>query len=99
MPIFPDYSVNAMKKLLVANNSVTVMYNAQNAYYNASTAAYSYPTSTKNVNHVVTVVGWDDNYSAKNFRASSKVKGDGAWIVKNSWGTGWGKIRIFLYVL
>ena len=46
---FSDYSVNAMKKLLVANNSVTVMYNAQNAYYNASTAAYSYPTSTKNV--------------------------------------------------
>ena len=30
---FSDYSVNAMKKLLVANNSVTVMYNAQNAYY------------------------------------------------------------------
>ena len=92
---FSDYSVNAMKKLLVANNSVTVMYNAQNAYYNASTAAYSYPTSTKNVNHVVTVVGWDDNYSAKNFRASSKVKGDGAWIVKNSWGTGWGKSGYF----
>lgn len=92
---FSDYSVNAMKKLLVANNSVTVMYNAQNAYYNASTAAYSYPASTKNVNHVVTVVGWDDNYSAKNFRASSKVKGDGAWIVKNSWGTGWGKSGYF----
>ena len=92
---FSDYSVNAMKKLLVANKSVTVMYNAQNAYYNASTAAYSYPTSTKSVNHVVTVVGWDDNYSAKNFRASSKVTGDGAWIVKNSWGTDWGKSGYF----
>lgn len=92
---FSDYSINAMKKLLVANKAVTVMYNAQNAYYNASTAAYSYPTSTKSVNHVVTVVGWDDNYSAKNFRTSSKVTGDGAWIVKNSWGTDWGKSGYF----
>ena len=92
---FSDYSVNAMKQLLVANKSVTVMYNAQNTYYNASTAAYSYPRSTKSVNHVVTVVGWDDNYSAKNFKAASNVKGDGAWIVKNSWGQNWGKDGYF----
>ncbi len=28
------------------------------------------------VNHGVTLVGWDDNKSA--------------WLIKNSWGTGWG---------
>ena len=34
------------------------------------------------VNHGVTLIGWDD----------SKVAGDrkGAWLIKNSWGTGWG---------
>ena len=34
----------------------------------------------------MTVVGWDDNYSSKNFLESSNVTSDGAWIIKNSWG-------------
>lgn len=29
-----------------------------------------------NINHGVTLIGWDDN--------------KGAWLIKNSWGTGWG---------
>ena len=37
------------------------------------------------VNHQVVIVGWDDNYSRNNFRY--RPPGDGAWIVKNSWGT------------
>lgn len=41
-------------------------------------------------NHAVTIVGWDDNYSRDNFRYGSYADGDGAWIVKNSWGPYWG---------
>ena len=41
-------------------------------------------------NHAVTIVGWDDNYSRDNFYFGSYAKGDGAWIVKNSWGSSWG---------
>jgi PKD repeat protein len=40
------------------------------------------------VNHAVTIVGWDDTYSSRKFLTAPP--GDGAFIVKNSWGTSFG---------
>ncbi len=48
-------------------------------------------------NHAVTIVGWDDNYSRDNFYGLSEDKGDGAWIVRNSWGPYW-KDQGYFYV-
>lgn len=39
----------------------------------------------ENANHAITLIGWDDNYSADNFAV--RPPGDGAFIIKNSWGT------------
>ncbi|WP_072414603.1 lectin like domain-containing protein [Collinsella phocaeensis] len=48
-------------------------------------------------NHAVTIVGWDDTYSRENFgnpdpetgevNEAHRPQRDGAWIVKNSWGS------------
>ena len=57
-----------------------------NDFNNNTSAAYS--NITHMTDHAVTLVGWDDNYSASNFKITPP--GDGAWIIKNSWGEEWG---------
>lgn len=40
--------------------------------------------------HAILVVGYDDDYDFSNSSLTYKPPGKGAWIVKNSWGTGVG---------
>ncbi|MGZ4936284.1 MAG: C1 family peptidase [Halobacteriota archaeon] len=61
-------------------------------YWNNATAAY-YDNNVSDPNHAVTIVGWDDHYGRTNF--ATPPRGDGAWIVKNSWGTSWGRSGYF----
>ncbi len=57
--------------------------------YNSSTGAWY--SLTADSNHAVAVVGWDDNYSRYNFNSNRIPPGDGAWLIKNSWGTNYGE--------
>ncbi len=51
--------------------------------FNAYNGSYTmYHTTAEPVNHAVLIVGYDDTLS--------HAGGSGAWIAKNSWGTGWG---------
>ena len=55
---------------------------------------------TVNINHGVTIVGYDDTIPKEYFRdPNGTIGGDGAFIVKNSWGTNWGSAKTgYFYV-
>ncbi|MDR3553744.1 MAG: lectin like domain-containing protein [Syntrophobacteraceae bacterium] len=57
---------------------------AANGDYTLFTASYC----GENSNHEVAIVGYDDNYPASNFGVAPP--GNGAWLIKNSWGAWWG---------
>ncbi len=86
-----------IKQAIVDYGSVQVNYYAKtsytsNIYYNAQTSGY-YCYDAKDANHAVIIVGWDDDYAASNFPTAPA--GDGAWIVRNSWGSSYGEDGYF----
>jgi len=81
-----------IKEWVQSYGSVIVSYDADENNYNAETYGWYNPNST-GVNHEVCIVGWDDTYSKNNFKQTPK--GNGAWIIKNSWGAEWGKEGYF----
>ena len=69
----------AMKQAIMDRGPICV-----DIYANAALQAYGGGVftgceSASYTNHAVAVVGWDDNF------------GSGVWIMRNSWGTGWGE--------
>ena len=92
---YNEQGTKEIKQELMAGRAVSIGYCAdvsrmsdfdkKTAYINLETyAQYTYEPAS--INHAVTIVGYDDNYSRDNFNAAHRPPADGAWIVKNSWG-------------
>ena len=87
-----------VKKAVMDYGAVSISYWSDQSsdwstqYYNSLTAAYYCPEGHI-TNHAVNIVGWDDDYSSDNF--ATKPEGNGAWIVRNSWGSEYGKDGYF----
>jgi len=82
-----NFTDNLMiKEALIRYGAVT-----SSLYWNfsCSNGGNYYNNEINSANHAVSIVGWNDSYSRYNFKTTPE--GDGAWIVKNSWGTASGE--------
>lgn len=95
---------NQIKRHIMNNGSVaalTIAPQCSDEIYNEETAAEFISPDVENYidtsgyRHIVSIIGWDDNYSKENFNEANQPENDGAYIVLNSWGKEFGKEGIF----
>ncbi|MBO7675109.1 MAG: hypothetical protein J6S63_08885 [Atopobiaceae bacterium] len=89
----------AAKREMLAGRAVAVAHQSDNAlpeqgegkYINLDTWALFCGKEDEDLEHTadheVCIVGWDDNYPKENFKEGLRPDVDGAWLVKNSWGS------------
>ena len=72
-----------IKESLISLGALTTSMNWDDSFFNDATDTY-YNPGTQGTGHCVAIVGWDDN------KVVSGTAVKGAWLIKNSWGNGWG---------
>lgn len=92
--VVPFQNINAVKKNVILYGSAMIAYhNSFNPnYYRKEKASFFCPDK-KYPSHFASIIGWDDAYPAGRF--SQVPPGDGAWLIKNSFGTDFGKDGFF----
>jgi C1A family cysteine protease len=80
---------NTIKYFVMNYGPVDFAYFWEFGSFNDATDAI-YTPSNGGQNHRLAIVGWDDNFPASRFFFTPP--GNGAFIARNSWGTGWGEL-------
>ena len=85
----PCGDIEAIKTAIITYGVVDAAVDASNfssysggVYDDDATSCYENPCYYTPVNHAIALVGWDDN---------PPEGGGGCWILRNSWGNGWGE--------
>ena len=82
--------IDTIKTAVYTYGAAVGNYHADPTYANGNYSAFFCDLkglTTADLNgHAISVVGWDDDYSASNFRSGHQPGSDGAWLCKNSWG-------------
>jgi C1A family cysteine protease len=79
--------IDVIKNAVYDHGPVTVAFKTGSLYLRPTYGyIYDYYPCSVDPTHMLSIIGWDDDVPHPNPGHS----GTGAWILKNSWGTGWG---------
>ncbi|MDQ5987243.1 MAG: hypothetical protein CSYNP_02980 [Syntrophus sp. SKADARSKE-3] len=81
-----------IKQAIMTYGGIYTSYYDDDTHYSSTYTSFYCPNCSSS-NHAVTIVGWDDNFDR--FKFKTPPSGDGAFIVKNSWGSSWGESGYF----
>ena len=84
---------DALKWALTTHGAVDTGMAFAAGSFRSDTYAYYSTVAGLELGHHVTCVGWDDRFPASRFKVAPP--GDGAFLIKNSWGTDWGDAGYF----
>ena len=78
--VYPvPYTINSLKYALMHHGALSCSMTVYQKFMFYKEGCFQ-KDGSESINHGVIIVGWDDTL----------CDGDGAWMVKNSWGTEWG---------
>ena len=80
---YGESQITTIKKAILNYGPVySTIYASDPGFLAYDSGVYEY-WGTEETNHAIVIIGWDDTLSHS--------RGEGAWLIKNSWGTDWGR--------